>query len=92
VALVRIDSSQEVTTSIIRVTRISELGTTLFFLRSVLRLQVATKIFPNLRILLILGMEAIRSFETSVLTIATRRNILEYDILHNHPRENLIEI
>jgi hypothetical protein len=33
--------------------------------------------------------DAIRFSETSVLTRATRRQISEYDILHNHRRENL---
>jgi hypothetical protein len=35
-------------------------------------------------------LEAIHSPETSVLTSATRRNILEDSILHSHSPENLI--
>jgi hypothetical protein len=34
-------------------------------------------------------MDALGSSETSVLTRATRRNILQVDILHSHRRENL---
>jgi hypothetical protein len=34
-------------------------------------------------------MEAIRSSETSVNTISTRRHIPEDDFLHSHRRENL---
>jgi hypothetical protein len=56
VALVRTDVSEKLSTSIIRVTRIGELGTTL--------------------------VQALSSSETSVLTIATRRNIPEEAILH----------
>jgi hypothetical protein len=33
--------------------------------------------------------EALSSFETPVLTRATRRNITEYAILNGHRRENL---
>jgi hypothetical protein len=52
-----------------------------FFLRSVLRLLVA--------ILVTLMMEAIHSFETSVLTRATRRHTPEDCTIHRHRRENL---
>jgi hypothetical protein len=41
----------------------------------------------SLSILITLMMEAIRYSETSILTRATRRNILEDDILHSHRRE-----
>jgi hypothetical protein len=42
-----------------------------------------------LPIIFILMMEAIRSFETSVFTIAPWLHIPEDDILHSHCRENL---
>jgi hypothetical protein len=39
--------------------------------------------------LVTLKMEAIFSFETSILTRSTRRNILESSIFHSHRRESL---
>jgi hypothetical protein len=62
VARVRSDVSVEPSASIIRMTRIGELGTTL---------------------------AATSNRHTSVLTIATRRNIPKDTILHSHRRENL---
>jgi hypothetical protein len=80
VALLRTDVSEERIAFIIKV---------YVFLRSVLRLLVTASVVPSSPILVTLMMETIRSFETTVLTRATRRNIAEGGILHSHRRENL---
>jgi hypothetical protein len=92
VALVRADVSEECITSIIRMTRIGELGTMLAVTRQpkhavkkyyVVRLLVTANMVPSSLMLVTLMMEVIRSSETLFLTRATWHNIPEDDILCN---------
>jgi hypothetical protein len=91
VALVRTDVSAELSPSIIKLTRIGELGTLAVFFRSLRGLLVTANVVPNSPILVTLMMEALHFSATLVLTRATRRNIPEMafikgDIVHAKQR------
>jgi hypothetical protein len=82
VALVGTDVSEEVSVSIIRMTRIGEL-------RTLAPTSNRRTLRPSSPILVTLMMETVSSSETLVLTRSTRRKISEDDIIHSRSRENL---
>jgi hypothetical protein len=75
VALVKIDVSEEISASFIRVTRIVELGTTLAE-TSNRHTLVAASVVPSSQIIVTLMKEALSSSENSVLTRATQKDII----------------
>jgi hypothetical protein len=87
-ALVKTDVSEERSASIIKVTKLGELGTHVVFLRSVLRVLITANV-SNALIIVTLIIEAIHSSKTSVLTRATWRNIPKDGILRSQRRGNL---
>jgi cobalamin synthase len=90
VALVITDVSEKSIASVIRVTRIGELGTLVVTSSSMRQLLVTADIVPSSLIGVTLVMEVISSSETSALTRATRSNIPGDGNFHSHCRKNLI--
>jgi hypothetical protein len=82
VALVRTDVSEERITSIIRMTKIGELGRTLAFLRSVIRLLVIASV-PSQPILVILTTDREVDLKRPFVQEPHGVNILEDSILQS---------
>jgi hypothetical protein len=92
VARVKSNVSEGLSASIIRVTRIGELGTTLSLTsnrRTLRRLLVAANVLHFSPILVTFLTETLRSSDTSILTRTKGRNTPEDDILRSHCREIL---
>jgi hypothetical protein len=88
--LLRTEVSKERIASIVRVTRIGELGTTLAVtITEGSTLRRNTKVLPSELIFFALMMEAVRFSETSILTWAIRLYIPVDGILHSHRRHNI---